>query len=596
MRTMTRALFATVAVAALALTGCTSGGAGSQSGQTKGSADTGDEQLTPRSSVNVQERKSIEEGGDLHMAISALPITYNVRNVLGNTVDLAKTIGPFVQPSNFIYSDDGTFVVNPNFLKDFSVEHADGEEPQVVTLTLAEEAVWGDGTPITWEDYEATWKACNGQQSAPSSEDASEGEEGDEGGSGDVFLCASKDGWDYVKSVEAGATDHEVVVTYHEAYPDWSATLASVAPKAGVASPELFNEGWSTPNNDWFAGPYQFASVDEAQKLITLEKNPAWWGNEGMLDSITFKVMDPSQMADAFANGDIDVLTDIVDADQYLAAETRADGEVRHALATQWRQFTFNGEAENLGSKEVRQAIVMGIDREKIVEADMAGIPNISTKELVLGNHFFMPGQQGYKNNGLDYAYDPERAKEALEDAGWVLEEGADYRTKDGKTLEFDYRVIQSFPTSRNEGEELKEQMEALGVKVNFVDVEADVFFEEVAEGNFGLVSFAWEGGPYPMANISQIYSCEEVAPDGQNYSRICDERIDELSAAVAEEINEEERLKLANEADETIWENAMVLPLYQRVDLTAVPKSLANYGAFGMSSVIPENVGFLKK
>ena len=38
-----------------------------------------------------------------------------------------------------------------------------------------------------------------------------------------------------------------------------------------------------------------------------------------------------------------------------------------------------------------------------------------------------------------------------------------------------------------------------------------------------------------------------------------------------------------------------MVLPIYARMEMTAVPKNLANYGAFGLSTVQIENVGFVK-
>ena len=51
--------------------------------------------------------------------------------------------------------------------------------------------------------------------------------------------------------------------------------------------------------------------------------------------------------------------------------------------------------------------------------------------------------------------------------------------------------------------------------------------------------------------------------------------------------------IALANEADQIIWEIVHTLPLYQRPELIATRRELANYGAFGMSSIQWENVGF---
>ena len=497
-------------------------------------------------------------------------------NVNGNQVDLASTMATFIAPANWIYQGDGTFDVNPNYVESYDLQDGDGADtPQVVTLHLNKNAVWGDGTPISVADYQATWNACNGENAD--------------------FLCASTDGFDHITSVEQGADEFEVVVTYKDVFPDWSAALSTVYPAAGVSDPETFNEGWNEPNNDWLAGPYQVSGVDVAQQVISLEPNPAWWGEEPMLDSLSFRVMDPSANGTAFAGSEIDVLTGIISAQEYLEAATRADGEIRRAGGLQWRHVTFNGESGVLQDKDLRATLVRGIDRVAITESDLAGIPDLVPVDLVLGNHFFMPGQEGYEDNGVDYSYDPERAAKELDEQGWVLEDGAEYRTKDGETLAFEYMMMPDIPTSKNEGELMQAQLKEIGVQVNIRNVESATFFDEVLAGSFGTTTFAWQGTPYPMANINQIYSCKQFAPEGQNYARVCDERIDELSAKIAVEPDHAERLKMANEVDAIIWENTMVLPLYRRMEMTAVPANLANYGAFGMSSVQGENVGFLK-
>ncbi len=575
MRRSMRVFAATAAVLALGLAGCSSGSSGDQSGNNEGAAE-GATDAVPASAINAHDRADLEKGGQLRFAISSMPTSWNTMNVNGNQVDLASTMATFIAPANWIYQGDGTFDVNPNYVESFDLQDGDGADtPQVVTLHLNKNAVWGDGTPISVADYQATWNACNGENAD--------------------FLCASTDGYDHITSVEQGADEFEVVVTYKDIFPDWSAALSTVSPAAGVSDPETFNEGWNEPNNDWLAGPYQVAGVDVAQQVISLEPNPAWWGEEPMLDSLSFRVMDPAATGTAFAGSEIDVLTGIISAQEYLEAATRADGEIRRAGGLQWRHVTFNGESGVLQDKDLRATIVRGIDRVAITESDLAGIPDLVPVDLVLGNHFFMPGQEGYQDNGTDYSYDPERAAKELDEQGWVLEDGAEYRTKDGETLSFEYMMMPDIPTSKNEGELMQAQLKEIGVQMTIRNVESATFFDEVLAGSFGTTTFAWQGTPYPMANINQIYSCKQFAPEGQNYARVCDERIDELSAKIAVEPDHAERLKMANEVDAIIWENTMVLPLYRRMEMTAVPANLANYGAFGMSSVQAENIGFLK-
>lgn len=573
MKRTSRALLAFAAVSALALSGCAGGG--SQSGQ---SGQSGEESSAlALQDLNLQPRDALQQGGTLRMSITSMPDNYNQFHVNGNNADFSNPgygIGAaFLLPANWLYQGDGTFDVNPNYVESFSSEVVDGK--QVVNMKLNPNAVWGDGTPVSVADYVATWKACNGENTD--------------------FICASTDGYDAMESVEQGENEFDLIVTYDSVYPDWSAALSTVNAASGMKDAETFNDGWLEPNNDWFAGPFQVAKFDTAQQAITLEPNPKWWGEAPLLDSVFFRAMDPAGSGNAFANGELDVLTGIINGDQYAQAATRADGEIRRAGGLTWRHFTFNGEDTILSDVAVRQAVARGINREAITAADLAGIPDLVPSELVLGNHFFMPGQFGFQDNSADFAFDPERAGSELDALGWVLADGSEYRAKEGKTLEFDYAMMPDISTSKTEGEMLQSQMKDIGVKVNIVNVSTDEFFSDtVLNGKFGVTAFAWVGTPYPLHNVGQLYACDQIAPNGGNYTRTCVPEIDELIPQIAAEADVDARNALGNQADQLVWENVMFFPLYRRIEMTAVPANLANFGAFGMSNVQSENIGYL--
>ena len=57
-----------------------------------------------------------------------------------------------------------------------------------------------------------------------------------------------------------------------------------------------------------------------------------------------------------------------------------------------------------------------------------------------------------------------------------------------------------------------------------------------------------------------------------------------------------EERLKLTTQIDVLVWENVFNIPIYNRVQLTAVPRKLVNFGAVGLGSFRPEDVGYLSE
>lgn len=550
---------------ALVLAGC----GGSEKGGSQGEAAAKDEDQG-LVQINAQDRENLQQGGELRLSIGEFPEQWNGNHATGAKVD-TNDILEFTMPANFDFDGKAVPTPNQNFL--LSYEVVDGP-PQVVKLKLNPKAKWNNGTPITWEDYQATWKAQNGSQSD--------------------YNPASTEGFEEIESVEKGADEFEVVITYKEPYPDWIGSWVSVNNREAMGTAKNFNEAMiDNPHPEWLAGPFTFKddSIDRAQKTVTLYPNDAWWGDKPLLDKVIFRTMETGTTSQAFLNNEIDVIKGIVTADGYQKASSRADGEVRQAPGKQWRHFTFNSKSGFLADKGVRQAIVKGTNREAITQSDLAGMPVDPAKQQ-LGSHIYMTNQADYVDNTGDFKYDPEAAAKQLDELGWKLKDGAKYRTNDaGEELAIGYTMIANVPTSENEGKLFQADMEKIGVKVNIENIASDKFSDTLQERNFGVIAFAWQGTNFPLRGIDQIYGCDS----SNNYSGVCNDKLTELQKQIATELDPAKRVELAQEADKVIWDEVMVLPLYSRVEMVAVPKNLANYGAFGFSSGRVENIGFMK-
>ncbi len=533
----------------------------------------------PLSDLNTVPRDQLAQGGELRFAISLFPSNWNALNVDGNTVPLDR-IDDFVMPNNWIYADDASFVPDPDFVESFDVTDATDTDPQVVTINLNPDAVWNNGDVIDWEDYQATWQACNGEQ--------------------EDFNCASTDGYNQVTSVEQGDSPTQVVITFESSYPDWSAPFATVWPAEGFADAATFNEGWAGNDNfnsDWHSGPFIFDSINDAERILTLVPNPNWWGEAPLLDTVTFQELQNPADVQAFANGEIDVVETMIDSNSVTQAENRTDGQIRTAGSLQWRHFTFNTQDEILQDQAVRQAIAKAINREAIAQSDLAGLP-IDAAQLMLGNHFFMPGQTGYVDNSGDFAFDPEGAASLLDEAGWVLPEGGDVREKDGVPLVIDYAMLTGVATSENEGKLLQSDLAAIGIQVELVNTPTDDFVSTLTEGTFGIIAFTWQGTNYPMNNVRQIYGAAAEGsedPSDSNFAGLVNPDIEALIPQIDTEPDNQARIDLTNEADLLIWEQVHTLPLYRRQSFTAVPANLANFGAstFELRSLQTENIGY---
>lgn len=518
--------------------------------------------------VNRKDRSELKEGGELKFAMTATIANWNASHVDGNGVDL-RNIMDFVSPFFLDWADDGSFTPNPDFYTKFEAEEVGGKT--VVTISLNEKAVWGNGRAMDSEDI---------RESIVHAKD-------------EAYQWASTDGIDRIENVEI-VDQRTAKVTFDSVFPDWSSKLSGVSPKELMSTAEAFNNsmaGNGAFNNDYFAGPFKVDSYDEAQQLVKLVPNEKWWGAKPLLDMVTFRVLDASAEATSFANNAIDVVDYIISADVYNQCIGRSDAEVRQNFGRQWRHFTINGSSGVLADKTVRQAVVRACDRASIAQSDLAGLP-VEVDKLLLGNHFFMPSQKGYQDNGKDWSYDVEAAKKLLDDAGWVP--GADgVREKDGTRLSFAFTLPAGTPTTENEATLLQSQLKEVGIEMTLNPVDTNLYFKDyIRPGNYAITAFTWQGTQYPMANIGQIYG----TGSDSNYSKISVPEVDEYIKKIGETADDDERRKLANECDKLVWENVFNFPMYERQQLTAVPKKLANFGAVGLASFRPENVGFVKE
>jgi len=358
-----------------------------------------------------------------------------------------------------------------------------------------------------------------------------------------------------------------------------------------VKDAKTFNTGWKALDNDWLSGPFKVESFDNSQKVLTEVPNDKWWGEKPLLDKIIFRAISPDATAAAFANNELDSFDIGPDPDAYQRVKGVSDASIRQAAGPNFRHFTFNTKSGVLTDQKVRQAIVKGLDREAIGASDLAGI---DWPVQPLNNNILLQNQEGYKDvaaeTGIDY--DVEGAKSDLDALGWTA--GADgIREKDGKKLEVKFSQLSGVAVSENEALQTQNMLKEIGVKVDIVDVPIAKFQDGSLLSNheFDIVAFSWIGTPYPFQGISQIYG----TGSDSNYSQLSVPEIDANAKALDSETDVAKRIELANATAKIIWENVMTLPLYQRPELTAVKTKLANYGAFGLSSVKWENVGYEK-
>ncbi|MEU7002954.1 ABC transporter family substrate-binding protein [Nonomuraea sp. NPDC046570] len=551
----------------LALAGCGGGGPGDE----RGGETAGPPQTMKAFDVNPRPRAAVKDGGTLRWGLNEFPTQWNMNHVDGNSAMVKKVIDA-VMPMPFKSNEKAEIFVNPDYLVDGKVTGTDPK--QVVTLHLNPSAKWSNGTPITWADYEAQWKAMNGANAD--------------------FRTASTTGYQDIERVAKGKDAYEVVITFKNDFGDWQALFSPLYPKATNGTPEAFNTTWLN-KIPVTAGPFTFKDFDQTAKTITLVRDDRWWGDRAKLDRIIFRSMESDSLVGAFTNGELDTFDVGPSAPDYARAKGAQGAIVRQAAGPDFRHITVNGSSPALSDTSVRQALAMGINRDAITQSDLQGLDWPVTP---LNNHFFMNTQEGYQDNaGPLGVYDLEKAKLALDTAGWKL--NGQTRMKNGKPLALRFVMPSGRQLTKSEGELLQNMLGQLGIKVTLQAVPSDDFFTKyIIPGNYDFTAFSYVGTPFPVSSGYGIYADAATDSKGQkqwnaNFGRIGSPEIDEAMQKATAELDPVSARAATNAADKLIWQAVNVIPLYQHPQNVAVKNTLANIGARGFYDLRYQDIGF---
>ncbi|MFC4376626.1 ABC transporter family substrate-binding protein [Nocardia halotolerans] len=521
--------------------------------------------LGTNSDINSQPRQALREGGNLRLAVTSYPANWNTLSNDGNEGTIHEIVRTML-PRAFEIDAAGEFTVDTDYFTEIALTSTD---PMRVTYTINPAAVWSDGTPITWEDLAAQANALSGRDKR--------------------YLIAITNGFEFVDKVERGVDDRQAVLTFNTPYADWRGQFAGnslLYPKSVTGTPEAFNTGLADAI-DLTAGPFIVTGTDRGQGRITLGRNPQWWGDEPVLDTITYSVLDSSAWVQALQNNELD-LARLSTIDDVKTVRGTEGVVVRRAPGNRWRHITFNGAPGSiLADRDVRVAISKAIDRQGIVTALQNGLVD---DPKPLNNHVFLQGQKGYQDNSL--GFDPTAAARELDALGWQL--NGEVREKDGRQLVI-RDVMYNDPTWVQIARIIQQNLAQIGVGLTIDTKPAPGFFTDVVQpGDFDATQFIFQGDPFPLSSIRQIYYYDPDDLQG-NYGRIGSPELNALIERTLTELDPEKSIELANQVDRMVFEEGHSLPLMQSDGSVGARTSLANIGSPGLATYDYTKIGFLK-
>lgn len=277
-------------------------------------------------------------------------------------------------------------------------------------------------------------------------------------------------------------------------------------------------------------GPFMFESYTPDSEVV-LVRNPDYnWGNEEVfgrsgpaaLSRLVYKIIpEPATRTAALESGDVDMINDVSALD---IARLDEDPNYDLVLIPQsghgW-SLMFNQEQAPTDELAVRQAVALAIDKEFGIEAVENGFA-VGPACSALTSAMF-----AWTSASCDaYPYDPERAMQVLDEAGWIMNEDTGIRERDGVPL-----VIRHYSADRARaratGEWIQEDLAAVGIdfQLNFSDVAA--YLEVVRAGQHNTQQW-WDTQTDDDAVFRTLFHSSN-ADGGTNRNRYRNEEMDAL-------------------------------------------------------------------
>jgi peptide/nickel transport system substrate-binding protein len=315
----------------------------------------------------------------------------------------------------------------------------------------------------------------------------------------------------------------------------------------GVMPEGSGREFWRHPIG---TGPFRFVSQQIDQDVV-IERNPLSWSVAPKIARVRFAVV-PDAITEALelekGSGDVAVNSLPMDALPVLAQ--RPGLRIDDGPGTQIQYLAFNVRDPLLKDARVRQAISCSIDRDVLIKTLMGGRAR-PAESLLPVSHW------AYSDNGPHFDFDPARAEQLLEEAGYR-------RGSDGMRVHLVMKTS-SAEDVRLLSAVLQQQLARVGIALDLRSFEFATFYSDVTRGAFQLYSLRWIGGNEQPDIFTHAFSTERFSPRGANRGHYSNAQLDALLSDGAANPDQQKRRADYIEAQQILARDLPAINLWYR-------------------------------
>ena len=282
------------------------------------------------------------------------------------------------------------------------------------------------------------------------------------------------------------------------------------------------------------SGAYKFVHFKPGQE-VKFEKNPDYWKGEPKIPYIVMKVTNAQTLLQELMAGTVDI--DRVGAKPENIDPLKQAGFLNLDLYMKngYGYIGLNYGSDKVKDPKVRQALLYGLNREGFMQSYYQGYGQVY-------NSHILPTSWAYNPDVPKYEYNPEKANQLLDEAGWKDTNGNGVRDKDGVELELQWLTYTGSKYVDALIPIVQQSWEQIGVKVTPELMEFGTMMDKVNNREYDIFNGAWNLSIDP--DPSGIFAISQDVPGGFNNIGWRNEEADKLLKEGKGTTNQEERKK----------------------------------------------------
>jgi ABC-type transport system substrate-binding protein len=309
-------------------------------------------------------------------------------------------------------------------------------------------------------------------------------------------------------------------------------------------------------------GAFKFASFDQVNSVVQLTGFADYWEGAPNIQKLNVKtITDANALQAELQSGGVDIapIPNNLSPDSIESLGKLPNLKVEQFPGSNIDYLGFNVESTPFNNEKIRQAVAYAINREEIIK-------NLLRDQAKLA-HSIMPEDSWSYSPGTKYNYDPAKAKQLLQEAGYK-----------GEVIKFKYSAS-NFAVNQY-SQVIQNSLRDVGLNVDIDTVDPDTLRDQLKTGQFQMNTGRWIGGNQDPIFYRDLFASSEF-PDkkvnGRNRSRYSNTEFDKLVQTAIDTTDKTKAKELYVKAQEIISRDLPLFTLWYPANIVISTKRIGN-------------------